>query len=92
MERVDCGHGDQENGKGNTAADVHQACCTGQRQSANEVEAERNLQDIEEPTSQQEQETPSPPHKLLIRYLYMGHFLARWGARFSSKFHTFLRF
>ncbi|KAI6698569.1 hypothetical protein NL676_018688 [Syzygium grande] len=44
---------------------------------------EFNVVDHQDPEREmiESQETVAPPSRLLIRYLYIGHFLARWGAR-----------
>lgn len=89
MERVDCGHDDEETGGSNTTSHGPDVCSMGRTQIANEAETERELQEMEEPTSRQEQETASRLPQHLIRYLYTGHFLARWGVRFPSKLPLF---
>lgn len=50
---------------------------------------------IKEPLIQQiEEESSNSPNdnfsSTLIRYLYIGHFLARWGARFVICDHVFI--
>ena len=52
-------------------------------------------QEVRDPLLAHVQEYPSdhsqydPVPSILIRYLYIGHFLARWGTRFSFLFSIY---
>ncbi|KAF8041964.1 hypothetical protein BT93_A0534 [Corymbia citriodora subsp. variegata] len=70
------------------ASTIAQSSASGRTESGietggNVAITESNIVDQQdaEPEMMGSQETVAPPSRLLLRYLYIGHFLARWGAR-----------
>lgn len=91
MERSGCDQDDAIRQSNRIASAIAQSSASGRTKSGvgtggDVAIREFNVVDHQDPEREmiESQETVTPPSRLLIRYLYIGHFLARWGARFFS--------